>query len=46
MLRFSLGVKRMDRTRNEVIRGTARIGGLETKSESKLRWVGHERENT
>ena len=33
MLRFSLGVTRMDKIRNEYIRGTAQVGKLERKHE-------------
>ena len=42
MLRFSLGVTRMDRIRNEFIRGTAHVGRFENKArEARLRWIGH-----
>ncbi|KAK3564131.1 hypothetical protein QTP86_007801 [Hemibagrus guttatus] len=42
MLRFSLGVTRLDRVRNEYIRGTAHVGRLGDKvREAKLRWFGH-----
>ncbi|KAK3558182.1 hypothetical protein QTP86_012373 [Hemibagrus guttatus] len=42
MLRFSLGVTRLDRIRNEYIRGTAHVGGLGDKvRETRLRWFGH-----
>ncbi|KAK3537270.1 hypothetical protein QTP70_007006 [Hemibagrus guttatus] len=42
MLRFSLGVTRLDRIRNEYIRGTAHIGRLGDKvREARLRWFGH-----
>ncbi|KAK3515214.1 hypothetical protein QTP70_010616 [Hemibagrus guttatus] len=42
MLRFSLGVKRLDRIRNEYIRGTAHVGRLGDKvRETRLRWFGH-----
>ncbi|KAK3524760.1 hypothetical protein QTP86_002555 [Hemibagrus guttatus] len=42
MLRFSLGVTRLDRIRNEYIRGTAHVGRLGDKvSEAILRWFGH-----
>ena len=41
MLRFSLGVTRMDKTRNEYIRGTAQVGKFGEKTrESRLRWYG------
>ncbi|KAK3542168.1 hypothetical protein QTP86_016423 [Hemibagrus guttatus] len=42
MLRFSLGVTRLDRIRNEYIRGTAHVGRLGDKvREARLRWSGH-----
>ncbi|KAK3546361.1 hypothetical protein QTP70_025767 [Hemibagrus guttatus] len=42
MLRFSLGVTRLDRIRNEYIRGTAHVGCLGHKvREARLRWFGH-----
>ena len=42
MLRFSLGVTRMDKIRNEYIRGTAQVGKFEDKTrEARLRWYGH-----
>ncbi|KAK3554922.1 hypothetical protein QTP86_000950 [Hemibagrus guttatus] len=42
MLRFSLGVTRLDRIRNEYIRGTAHVGRLGDKvRETRLRWSGH-----
>ncbi|KAK3570840.1 hypothetical protein QTP86_028269, partial [Hemibagrus guttatus] len=42
MLRFSLGVTRLDRIRNEYIRGTAHVGRLGDKDrEDRLRWFGH-----
>ncbi|KAK3509924.1 hypothetical protein QTP70_023172 [Hemibagrus guttatus] len=42
MLRFSLGVTRLDRIRNEYIRGTAHFGRLGDKvRETRLRWFGH-----
>ncbi|MCJ8749155.1 hypothetical protein PDJAM_G00173060 [Pangasius djambal] len=42
MLRFSLGVKRLDRIRKEYIRGTAHVGCLGDKvREARLRWFGH-----
>ena len=41
MLRFSLGVTRMDKIRNEYIRGTAQVGKFGEKTrEAKLRWYG------
>ncbi|KAK3511407.1 hypothetical protein QTP70_007333 [Hemibagrus guttatus] len=42
MLRFSLGVTRLDRIRNEYIRGTGHVGCLGDKvREARLRWFGH-----
>ncbi|KAK3545752.1 hypothetical protein QTP70_011318 [Hemibagrus guttatus] len=42
MLRFSLGVTRLDRISNEYIRGTAHVGRLGDKvREARLRWFGH-----
>ena len=42
MLRFSLGVTRMDRIRTEVIRGTMQTGRLgEKPREARLRQFGH-----
>ncbi|KAK3514013.1 hypothetical protein QTP70_001283 [Hemibagrus guttatus] len=42
MLRFSLGVTRLDSIRNEYIRGTAHVGRLGDKvREARLRWFGH-----
>ncbi|KAK3539374.1 hypothetical protein QTP70_003859 [Hemibagrus guttatus] len=42
MLRFSLGVTRLDRIRNEYIRETAHVGRLGDKvREARLRWFGH-----
>ncbi|KAK3575295.1 hypothetical protein QTP86_023417 [Hemibagrus guttatus] len=42
MLRFSLGVTRLDRIRNEYIRGTAHVGRLGDKvRKARLRWFGH-----
>ncbi|KAK3510097.1 hypothetical protein QTP70_026828 [Hemibagrus guttatus] len=42
MLRFSLGVTRLDRIGNEHIRGTAHVGRLGDKvREARLRWFGH-----
>ena len=44
MLRFSLGVTRMDKIRNEYIRGTAQVGRFGEKTrEARLRWYGHVR---
>ena len=42
MLRFSLGVTRMDKIRNKYIRGTAQVGRFGEKTrEARLRWYGH-----
>ena len=42
MLRFSLGVTRMDKIKNEFIRGTAHVRQIEDKiREARLRWYGH-----
>ena len=42
MLRFSLGVTRMDKIRNEYIRGTTQVGRFGEKTrEARLRWYGH-----
>ncbi|MCJ8733973.1 hypothetical protein PDJAM_G00230070 [Pangasius djambal] len=42
MLRFSLGVTRLDRIRNKYIRGTAHVGHLGDKVRgARLRWFGH-----
>ena len=42
MLRFSLGVMRMDRIRNEYVRGTAHVGRVGDKvREARLGWFGH-----
>ncbi|KAK3563150.1 hypothetical protein QTP86_016389 [Hemibagrus guttatus] len=42
ILKFSLGVTRLDRIRNEYIRGTAHVGRLWDKvREARLRWFGH-----
>ena len=42
MLRFSLGVTRMDKIKNEYIRGTAQVGKFGEKTrEARLRWYGH-----
>ena len=42
MLRFSLGVTRLDKIRNEYIRGTAQVGKFGEKTrEARVRWYGH-----
>ena len=38
MLRFSFGVKRMDKMRNEYIRGTAQVGKFGEKTRLILVW--------
>ena len=44
MLRFSLGVTRLDMIRNQYIRGTAHVGRFGEKArEARLRWFGHVR---
>ena len=44
MLRFSLGVTRMDKIRNEYIGGTAQVGRFGEKTrEARLRWYGYVR---
>ena len=42
MLRFSLGVTRKDKIRNEFIRGTLKVDRIGQKvRQSRLRWYGH-----
>lgn len=42
MLRLSFGLTRMDRIRNEYIRGTAHVGRFEDMvREARLRWYRH-----
>ena len=42
MLRFVMGMTRLDRIRNEHIRGTAHVESLGMKlREMRLRWYGH-----
>ena len=42
MLRFALGVTRMDKIRNEYIRRTAQVGRFGEKTrEARPRWYGH-----
>ena len=42
MLRWMSGVTKMDRIRNERIRGTTKVGEISRKvQESRLKWYGH-----
>ena len=42
MLRWMSGVTKIDRIRNERIRGTAKVGEISMKvQESRLKWYGH-----
>ena len=42
MLRFTMGVMRKDKIRNEYIRGTVKVERLGMKmKEGRLRWYGH-----
>ena len=42
MLRWMSGVTKMDRIRNERIRGTTKVGKISKKvQESRLKWYGH-----
>ena len=42
MLRWMSGVTKLDRIRNEVIRGTTKVGEISKKvQESRLKWYGH-----
>jgi len=42
MLRFALGVTKLDRIRNDLIRGTSKVSCLGVKMrEARLRWFGH-----
>ena len=42
MLRWMSGVTKLDRIRNERIRGTAKVGDISKKvQESRLKWYGH-----
>ena len=42
MLRWMSGVTKLDRIRNEIIRGTTRVGEIFKKvHESRLKWYGH-----
>ena len=43
MLRWMNGVTKLDRIRNERIRGTTKVGEISKKvQESRLNWYGHE----
>ena len=42
MLRWMSGVTKLDRIRNEIIRGTMKVGEISKKvQESRLKWYGH-----
>ena len=42
MLRWMSGVTKLNRIRNEIIRGTAKVGEISKKlQESRLKWYGH-----
>ena len=42
MLRWMSGVSKLDRIRNERIRGTTKVGEISKKvQESRLKWYGH-----
>ena len=42
MLRWSLGITRKDRVRNEEIRTVVKVGDITEKmQETRLRWLGH-----
>ena len=42
MLRWMSGVTKLDRIRNERIRGTAKVGEISKKvQEGRLKWYGH-----
>ena len=42
MLRWMSGVTKLDRIRNEIIRGTTKVGEISKKvQESRLKWHGH-----
>ena len=42
MLRWMSGVTKLDRIRNEIIRGTTKVGEISKKvQESRLKWCGH-----
>ena len=47
MLRFTLGITRLDRVRNEEVRKKLNTGEVSTKlREARLRWAGHARYHT
>ena len=42
MLRFSLGMTRQDKTKNDAIREAVEVGEMRFKlRETRLRWLGH-----
>ena len=42
MLRFSMGVTRIDKIRNEYMRGIARVDGIKNNwRETRLKWYGY-----
>ena len=42
MFRLMSGVTKLDRIRNEIIRGTTKVGEISKKvQESRLKWYGH-----
>ena len=42
MIRWMIGVIKLDRIRNERIRGTTKVGEISKKvHESRLKWYGH-----
>ena len=42
MLRWMSGVTKLDRIRNERIRGTTKVGGISKKvQECRMKWYGH-----
>ena len=41
MLRFAMGVTRLDKIKNTRVRGTANVGADWKERETRLRWYGH-----
>ena len=42
MLRWMCGVTKLDKIRNEIIRGTTKVGEITKKEqERRLKWYGH-----